>query len=87
MIYDLLMSYKAEVMQLKKQISKSNNTNKKLFYNYVEVSEILCISVEGVRSKVKRGSLQRTCNDNTPLISRESLNSYFKKQNPNFEGI
>lgn len=89
MLYELIASLNAEVISLKQQLKKSssNNTHSKLFYSYAEVAQILCISVEGVRSKVRRNELERTCNNNTPLISRESLNNYFKKQNPNYENL
>lgn len=84
MLFELLTKANSEVVLLKKQLQKSTTNNKKLFYSYSEVAQILCISVEGVRSKVRRGELLRTCNNNTPLIYKDSLNSYFKSQNPDY---
>lgn len=85
-MFELIVSLKEEIILLKKQGNKGF-TQKKIFYNYAEVAELLCISVEGVRTKVKRGTLERICSDNTPLITRESLNNYLRSQNPNFKGL
>lgn len=89
MLYDLLMSSRAEVMELKKEFKKAGAGVKpqQRFFNYAEVAEILRISVSAVRTKVKRNALKRICSDNTPLIEKIELERYFKAQNPDFKGL
>lgn len=86
-LYEIIAGLKAEVVALRNQVKKSNNISLQLFFNYEEVAQILRVTPEAVKTKVKRGALIRTCSDNTPLISRAELERYFKSQNPDFEGF
>jgi hypothetical protein len=69
------------VVALQKQ---SIAQKRKKYYSYKEASEILCIKVEGLKTRIKRGQMVRTTNNNRPLISHEEIERFLNNQNPKF---
>ncbi len=69
------------VESLQKQLIIQKN---KKYYSYKEASEILCITVEGLKTRIKRGQMVRITNNNRPLISHVEIERFLNKQNPKF---
>ena len=77
-----------EIQRLTKQIetliTQTQSQKKQKNYSYQQASEMLCISVEGLKSRIKRGQMQRICNGNRPLIQASEIDRFLNKQNPTF---
>ncbi|MBL7921162.1 MAG: hypothetical protein JNJ40_12665 [Bacteroidia bacterium] len=71
-----------EVSDLKKNLKPIKKQKR---YNYKDAAELLCITVEGLKTRVKRGQIQRISNGATPMISHEEIERFLKKQNPDFQ--
>jgi hypothetical protein len=54
----------------------------KKYYSYAEASELLCISVEGLKTRIKRGQMNRICNNSRPLIAQTEIERFLNAQNP-----
>jgi hypothetical protein len=52
------------------------------FYTYKEASQHLGITVEGLKSRIKRGQMNRVTNNNRPLIAHSELQRFINSQNP-----
>ena len=77
---DLLERKKIEkVKSLKREFSP---LIKKNYYSYEEAAFILCITIEGLKTRIKRGQMIRTSNNNRPLISHNEIERFLKTQNP-----
>ena len=55
---------------------------KERFYTYKEAAAMLRISVEGLKSRIKRGQMNRICNNNRPLIALSEIMRFLQEQNP-----
>ncbi len=55
---------------------------KKKYYTYREAADMLCISVEGLKTRIKRGQMLRICNNNRPLIAHSEIMRFLDSQNP-----
>ncbi len=75
-----------EIQRLRKQIetliTQTQFQKKQKNYSYQQASELLCISVEGLKSRIKRGQMQRVSNGNRPLIQASEIERFLNKQNP-----
>lgn len=77
---DLLEEKKIDkAKQLKREFSP---LIKKKYYSYEEAAFILCISIEGLKTRIKRGQMIRTSNNNRPLIADNEIERFLKTQNP-----
>ncbi len=79
-LIEILEKKNAEV--LKSLLSKLLPVVRKKYYSYKEAAEILCISVEGLKTRLKRGQMFRVCNNNRPLIEASEIERFLKAQNP-----
>ena len=68
-----------EVSDLKKSIKPIRKQKR---YNYRDAAEILNISVEGLKTRIKRGQIKRITNGAKPMIAHEEIERYLKSQNP-----
>jgi hypothetical protein len=81
-LIQLLKQQNAELLKaLQKELAP---LRRKKYYTYKEASEILCISVEGLKTRLKRGEMFKVCNNGRPLISGVEIDRYLKSQNPGF---
>ncbi len=78
-VFDLIANLTNQIEALKKQLKPSQ---KKKFYSYKEASEMLCISVEGLKTRIKRGQMVRITNNNRPLIAHTEIMRFLSSQNP-----
>lgn len=77
---EILERNNAEVLKnLKKELCIIRT---KKYYSYKQAAEILCISVEGLKTRLKRGQMKRVCNGNRPLIAASEIERFLKTQNP-----
>ena len=78
-ILGLIANFTAQIEALKKQLKPSQ---KQKFYSYKEAAEMLCISVEGLKTRIKRGQMVRITNNNRPLIAHVEIMRFLGDQNP-----
>ena len=83
-LYTLLLQLKNKVADLKKQIKP---IKKQKNYNYKDASEILCITVGGLKTRIKRGKIKRITNDGKPMISHEEIQRFLSSQNPGMQNF
>jgi hypothetical protein len=67
---------------LRKELKQAIGQRKEKIYSYQEASELMNLSIEGLKSRIKRGQIQRVCNGNRPGISGKEINNYFESLNP-----
>lgn len=79
-IYELISHYNKQIEALKKLVGQS--TPKQKFYTYKQASEMLGITVDGLKSRIKRGQMVRICNNNRPLIAHTEIMRFLASQNP-----
>ena len=79
-IYELISHYSKQIESLKKLVGQS--TPKLKFYSYKQASEILGTTVDGLKSRIKRGQMVRICNNNRPLIAHSEIMRFLSSQNP-----
>lgn len=79
-IYELISHYSKQIESLKKMVGQS--TTKLKFYSYKQASEMLGITVDGLKSRIKRGQMVRICNNNRPLIAHSEIMRFLASQNP-----
>ena len=60
----------------------SKPQRKEKYYNYKEAASILCITVEGLKTRIKRGQMRRISNGNRPLIADAEIMRYLHNLNP-----
>lgn len=70
-----------EIASLKKIVKPLKN---KKTYNYKEAAELLHLSLEGLKTRIKRGQIKRISNGGKPMISIEEIERYLKNQNPEY---
>jgi len=75
-VIDRLM---AQVEALQAQLKP---TKKLKYYTYKQAAEMLCITVEGLKTRIKRGQMVRVTNNNRPLIAHTEIERFLKEQNP-----
>jgi hypothetical protein len=61
--------------------SKKQNEIKK-YFTYKEASEYLGITVEGLKTRIKRGQMYKVANNNRPLIAFSEIERFLNSQNP-----
>jgi hypothetical protein len=69
-------------IKLDKAILENKVKNKKKFLNYKQASEYLGISVDGLKSRIRRGQMFKIANNNRPLIAFSEIERFLKLQNP-----
>ena len=79
-VYQLISFYNKQFEALTKLV-KSSQTKQK-FYSYKVASEMLGISVDGLKTRIKRGQMVRICNNNRPLIAHSEIMRFLNSQNP-----
>lgn len=79
-IYELISHYSKQIETLKKLVGQS--TPKLKFYTYKQASEMLGITVDGLKTRIKRGQMVRICNNNRPLIAHAEIMRFLGNQNP-----
>lgn len=50
-------------------------------YSYKEASEMLNLTVEGLKTRIKRGQIKRTPNGNRPGVLASEIKRYLREQN------
>jgi hypothetical protein len=80
-VYQLISFYNQQIEALTKLV-KSSSQPKQKFYSYKQASEMLGITVDGLKSRIKRGQMQRICNNNRPLIAHAEIMRFLGDQNP-----
>lgn len=80
-LYDEFEILINEILDLKKIIRP---LRKKKYYSYREAAEILNISIEGLKTRIKRGQIQRISNSGKPMLSALEIERFLKSQNPEF---
>ena len=63
-------------------LKPQTHQHKKLGATYREASEYFGITVEGLKSRIKRGQIRRITNNNRPLIPYSEIERFIKSQNP-----
>jgi 2-C-methyl-D-erythritol 4-phosphate cytidylyltransferase len=76
---EVVKLFTAQIENLKKHIKPQH---KQKYYSYKEASELLRISVEGLKTRIKRGQMIRVVNGNRPLINQNEISRWLKTQNP-----
>ncbi len=59
-----------------------NSYSKKKYLTYKEASEYLGITVEGLKTRIKRGQMFKVANNNRPLIAFTEIERFLNSQNP-----
>jgi hypothetical protein len=67
------------VIALQKQLQPQQ---KQKYYSYKVAAEMLGISVDGLKTRIKRGQMLRICNNNRPLIAHTEIMRFLASQNP-----
>jgi len=78
----LIEKLTAEIVLLRANLKPPINQK---YYSYKQASEMLCISVEGLRTRIRRGQMNRVSNNNRPLIEHKEIMRFLKEQNPTLE--
>jgi hypothetical protein len=72
-----------QIIALSKQLKDLQEPPKKQkFYSYKEAAVILRITVDGLKSRIKRGQMVRITNNNRPLIAHAEIMRFLGNQNP-----
>jgi len=78
-VIELIANLTNQITELKKQLKPSQ---KQKFYSYKEAAEMLCITVDGLKSRIKRGQMLRITNNNRPLVAHSEIMRFLGSQNP-----
>lgn len=78
-----LLSY-LNCLEQKIDLLLSNKKQKetKKYLTYKEASELLGITVEGLKTRIKRGQMYKVANNNRPLIAFSEIERFLNSQNP-----
>ena len=75
----VITELRKEIVELRKQL---NPEKKQKFYSYKEAAEMLRITVDGLKSRIKRGQMLRVTNNHKPLIAHTEIMRFLESQNP-----
>src|ERR1035437_5043452 len=82
-VVQLIASLSNQIKALQKQLQPQQ---KRKFYSYKDAAHMLCISVEGLKTRIKRGQMVRITNNNRPLIAHTEIMRFLNEQNPDGVG-
>lgn len=69
-----------QIKALSKQLQPPQKKQK--YYSYKDAATMLCITVDGLKTRIKRGQMQRICNNSRPLIAHSEIMRFLGSQNP-----
>ena len=69
-----------QIKALSKQLQKPHQEQK--YYSYKDAATMLCITVEGLKTRIKRGQMVRISNNNRPMIAHTEIMRFLASQNP-----
>jgi hypothetical protein len=78
----LLSSFNSLEQKIDQLISNKNQKGTKKYLTYKEASEYLGITVEGLKTRIKRGQMFKVVNNNRPLIAFSEIERFLNSQNP-----
>lgn len=79
-VIELIANLTNQITELKKQLKPA--AQKQKFYSYQEAAQMLCITVDGLKSRIKRRQMVRITNNNRPLIAHSEIMRFLGDQNP-----
>jgi hypothetical protein len=81
-LYVMMQQLINEIEELKKNLKPIRKQKR---YNLKDAAELLCISVGGLKTRIKRGQIRRITNGATPMVSHLEIERFLKQQNPEFK--
>lgn len=78
----LLISVGSLEQKIDQLITSKRQKETKKYFTYKEASEYLGISVEGLKTRIKRGQMFKVANNNRPLIAFSEIERFLNSQNP-----
>lgn len=64
------------------QLASKKQKETKKYFTYLEASEYLGITVEGLKTRIKRGQMFKVANNSRPLIAFSEIERFLNSQNP-----
>lgn len=77
-----MSSFNSLEQKIDQLISNKNQKGTKKYLTYKEASEYLGITVEGLKTRIKRGQMFKVVNNNRPLIAFSEIERFLNSQNP-----
>ena len=72
-----------QIIALSKQLKDLQEPQQKQkYYSYKDAAKMLCISVDGLKTRIKRGQMVRITNNNRPMIAHAEVMRFLGSQNP-----
>jgi|GEM_PF-4797011 len=78
-LMELILKMTLEIADLKRQLQP---IKKQKYYSYKEAAEMLCLTVDGLKTRIKRGQMARVTNNQRPLIAHKEIMRFLEGQNP-----
>lgn len=78
----LLISVGSLEQKIDQLITSKRQKETKKYFTYKEASELLGITVEGLKTRIKRGQMYKVANNNRPLIVFSEIERFLNSQNP-----
>lgn len=78
-VVKLIECLSKQILVLQKQLQPQQ---KQKYYSYKDAAARLCITVEGLKTRIKRGQMVRICNNNRPMIAHSEIMRFLASQNP-----
>ena len=69
-----------QIKALSKQLQQPQQKQK--YYSYKDAATMLCITVDGLKTRIKRGQMLRITNNNRPMIAHSEIMRFLGSQNP-----
>jgi hypothetical protein len=78
----LLSKFNSLEQKIDQLLANKRQKETKKYYTYAEASEHLGITVEGLKTRIKRGQMFKVANNNRPLIAFSEIERFLNSQNP-----